>query len=100
MAHRVAWELANAEEIPAGLYVDHMCRNRRCVNPDHLRVVTPRVNATENNVGPSAANAARTHCVNGHEFTLENTYVHGPGWRKCRTCLAARRRRYRSKEKV
>ena len=84
-AHRVAWELMRGP-IGAGLQLDHVCRNRRCVNPDHLEVVTNAVNVLRG-VGPSAINARRTHCSNGHAFSVENTRI-GPrnGRRICRAC--------------
>jgi hypothetical protein len=63
-AHRVVYEIL-AGSIPAGLHIDHLCRNRRCVNPAHLEPVTQ----AENN-----RRAMRTHCLRGHEFTPENTY--------------------------
>ena len=62
-------------ERPPGLYADHVCRNRACCNPDHLRFVTPAVNGLENNVSPFAINKAKTHCSKGHEYTPENTAV-------------------------
>ena len=61
-AHRVSWKLAGGE-IPEGMVVDHMCRNTLCVNPKHLRIVTPRINGTENNASPMAINAQKTHCA-------------------------------------
>lgn len=54
LAHRVAWELANGP-IPEGLQIDHICRNRACVNVDHLRVATRKQNL-ENHSGPSSRN--------------------------------------------
>lgn len=87
-AHRLAMErLVGA--IPKHLVIDHICRNRRCVNIGHLRVVTRRENALENNDSPHAINAARTHCKNGHEFDAQNTYFAPQGdylRRYCRKC--------------
>lgn len=60
-SHRVAVAL-DGRTIPAGMHVDHICRNGLCHNPKHLRIVTPSINAVENSVGPCARNAAKTHC--------------------------------------
>lgn len=90
-AHRVAWELA-VGPIPAGLVIDHLCRNRACVNPDHLRVVTTR----ENLMAPGSLHPGRaTHCPQGHEYSATNTRHYG-GRRSCRTC---HRERVRSTRK-
>ena len=85
-AHRYAYE-ALAGPIPDGLQLDHLCRVRNCVNPAHLEPVTVREN-TRRGMSPAAKHGAKTHCVHGHEFTPENTYVipGSPGWRRCRTC--------------
>jgi hypothetical protein len=79
LAHRVAWTLANGP-IPAGMTIDHLCRNRRCCNPAHLRLLTNLENARDN--GP----ARRTHCPRGHEYAGENLYVSPRGDRRCRVC--------------
>lgn len=91
-AYLVAYEIM-VGAIPDGAFLDHLCRNRLCVNPSHLEPVTPRVN-TLRGVGPTARNAARTHCHRGHAFTPENTIVHPLG-RNCRECrrVAERGRR-------
>ncbi len=72
-AHRFVLELV--APIKKGMMVDHICRNRICVNPNHLRIVTPRINAIENSMCPSAINHNKTHCSKGHELTKENTYI-------------------------
>lgn len=83
-AHRVMWELM-VGPIPDGKVLDHLCRNRGCVNPAHLEVVTQGENVLRG-IGPVAVNARKTHCKNGHEFTEENTIIRREGWRGCRTC--------------
>lgn len=86
LAHRVSYELAYGE-IPDGLPLDHLCRMRNCVAPLHLEAVTHRENALRG-IGPTAANARKTHCPQRHEYTPENTYVFG-GSRNCRACHQA-----------
>ena len=85
-AHRVGYMLT-VGPIPDGLELDHLCRNRACVRPDHLEPVTGRVNLLRGE-GASAVNAVKTHCVNGHRFTDENTYA-WRGTRNCKTCREA-----------
>jgi hypothetical protein len=93
-AHRLAYMSANGP-IPEGLVLDHLCRTRNCVNPDHLEPVTQLVNVMR---GESfgATMARRTHCVHGHEFNPKNTRVDRIGRRHCRPCEAARMRRKRA----
>jgi len=86
LGHRYAYEFC-VGPIPAGLKLDHTCRVKHCVSPDHLEPVTSREN-TLRGIGPSAVNARKTHCNQGHEFTDENTYVFPDGrQRQCRTCI-------------
>ena len=88
-AHRLAWELYRGP-IPSGMVMDHICRVRCCVNPEHLRVVTYRQNAIENSVSITAVNRHKAHCQRGHPFTDENTFPRRKG-RECRTCRRARK---------
>lgn len=87
MAHKYVFE-ALVKKVPEGLSLDHLCRVRCCVNPQHLEPVTTRENIMrgENKV---AALAGRTHCNRGHEFTAENTSVRkhrGKTYRGCKKC--------------
>lgn len=98
-AHAVAYELL-VGEVPDGFELDHLCRNRGCVNPAHLEVVTHRTN-TMRGVSPHALNAKKTHCINGHEFNAENTYFRpGPTPRRdCRQCLLIKSRSYYARKR-
>lgn len=70
-------------EIPNGYEIDHKCRNPKCWNPEHLQVLPRSENARRNK--HAEANAAKTHCVHGHELTEDNTYWYA-SHRRCKTC--------------
>ena len=82
--------------IPDGLYIDHLCLNRGCVNPDHLEAVTPAENMRRSVMRERQHRTltGRTHCKHGHDWTEDNTYWYRGG-RICRTCRTDRKRRYR-----
>jgi len=90
LVHRVSWELERGE-IPAGLQIDHLCRNRACCNPDHLEPVTGRENVLRSPTAPTAINARKTHCDAGHPLEGANldSYALGRGVRACRECSRA-----------
>lgn len=96
--HRIAWIKANGP-IPAGLEIDHVCRNRACANVAHLRLVTHRDNllASENTL--AGKNARKTRCANGHSFDAENTHTDKQGKRHCRACDRQRKARRAKKGK-
>ena len=91
-AHRWSY-LHYVGPIPDGLTVDHLCRQPRCVNPDHLDAVPQG----ENNRRVWRTNVERgevaSECKNGHPITLESTYVDPQGQSSCRRCKAAHARR-------
>jgi Pyruvate/2-oxoacid:ferredoxin oxidoreductase delta subunit len=106
--HRRYWERATGKKVPDGLEIDHLCRVRACVNPNHLEPVTHVENLTRGNVQEitRARHAKVTRCPKGHEYIPENTIYKkhkiksGKAYfvRKCRICLnAASRRIYRQK---
>jgi hypothetical protein len=97
LAHRAAWQLVNGK-IQHGLTLDHLCRNRSCVNPDHLEAVTQQTNVLRGD-GIAAKNAQKTHCKHGHEFTAENTYLFR-GRRTCKECNRGYTRDYQRRKRA
>ena len=109
LAHRVAYTLF-VGDIPAGLTIDHtchtkrcdggvICEHRRCVNPEHLEPATQQTNLLRGRTIP-AANAAKTHCLRGHEFTPDNTVVYkNKLGQPFRYCLACEQERYQQQRR-
>lgn len=73
--HTIVLMLLQGIEGSREVFADHLCRVRMCCNPDHLRLVTPRENALENNSSPFAANAKKECCPHGHPYSPENTAI-------------------------
>ena len=103
--HRVAWVLVHGQ-IPNGLVIDHLCRNRKCANVSHLRLVSLADNVLKNSESIPALNAVKTHCLRGHEFTTKNTYlavkkgIPQRTYRRCRICSAMRARIYKAEKRT
>jgi hypothetical protein len=85
-AYRFAYE-STIGAFPEGLESDHLCRNRACVNAEHIEPVTHETNMRRGTSGESSRARAmlRTHCKNGHAYDEANTYIK-QGWRFCRAC--------------
>ena len=96
-AHRISFRIFNGE-IPAGFEIDHICRNRGCVNPDHLRAVTHRENMRASDA-LMGVNARKTSCKRGHPLAGDNLFVSVQGARQCRECLRMHARNARSRRK-
>lgn len=84
VAHRFAYEVT-VGPVDTSLDVDHLCRNRACVNPRHLEPVSRAENLRRARLHRKPV----THCPRGHEFTQENTYVNPKGSKVCRACKKA-----------
>lgn len=89
-AHRLSYETL-VGPIPEGLVIDHLCRNKACVNPDHLEPVTNKENLLRG-FTETRYHSTKTHCKNGHEYNEENTQF-GNSQRYCRPCARDKQKR-------
>lgn len=93
-AHRLSYRLF-VGEIPDEVVIDHVCRIRKCVNPDHLRLLSNKENILIG-TGASAVNSKKSHCIRGHKFTTDNTNLKkrpsGRVERNCKQCRKLLRR--------
>jgi len=100
-AHTSSYRLFRGE-IPAGRQIDHLCKVRRCVKPDHMEVVTPRENLMRAETN-AAINVAKTQCIWGHPLSGENLYLHKDKddhmHRRCKVCYARRDRERKQRKK-
>jgi hypothetical protein len=97
-AHRWAYE-ALVGPIPSDLELDHLCRERACVNPSHLEAVAHATN-TLRGMSPGAIALRRNTCIRGHERTVENVYLRADGSRTCRVCHRDDEREYRKRKRL
>lgn len=88
VAHRISYEMKKGP-IGSGLQTDHLCRNRKCVNPAHLEVVTLQENVRRG-MSVQNVNRMKTHCKKGHSYSGVNLFIDAAGGRICREC----RRKY------
>ena len=93
-AHRWFYE-RRFGSLPDGLELDHLCRNKSCVNPMHLEPVTH----SENVRRAGTANGRKTHCPHGHPYEGDNLMLTKHGHRFCRACLQERNRKWTAKQK-
>lgn len=99
-AHRVSYILLVGPIAP-GLQVDHLCRVRHCVNPDHLEPVTPQVNHQRaDHYAMGRGHRGWTHCVHGHPFSGDNLHIAPNGRRVCRTCSRDAQRRMKARRRA
>lgn len=96
-AHRVMYELKVAQ-VPEDLVIDHLCRVRHCVNPDHMEVVSQEENIRRGEGGKNYRD--KTHCPQGHPYAGDNLYTAPSGNRLCRKCQRRHQRAFRKRARL
>lgn len=91
MAHRFAYSVWISPLLDSTTVIDHLCRNKKCVNPAHMEEVTIQINTQKGLAGHHTFQSGKTHCPQGHSYDVENTYVTKNGKRMCRACGRLRR---------
>lgn len=99
-SHRFYWEFINGE-VPRGKELDHLCRNKKCVNPGHLEAVSHKENMRRGLTNVASINIIKTHCPKGHSYSGENLIRTKVG-RICRICTNSRNLSiyHKNKEKI
>lgn len=98
-AHRVVYETL-VGDIPDGMQIDHLCRNRACVNPDHLEPVSAAENQ-KRGAGPGGVlYELPTVCKRGHDLTSPGAWLTNRPRRMCRMCQRIRARDYEDRKVV
>ena len=97
-AHRVAFQIAG-NKLDRELVLDHICKKRNCVNPNHLRQVTPKQNVLFNSDSFVAYNRFKTHCPQGHEYSKDNTRLSKTRARYCLACKRIKIASFRARNK-
>jgi len=98
LAHRLAYKMV-VGDIPKNRQIDHLCRNRKCVNPYHMEIVTRKENILRG-FSPAAINSRKTECQRGHVFTSTVRRINGSTFRRCKTCHAANARKYKKTKEL
>jgi hypothetical protein len=95
-AHRMAWQLTHGSIAP-GIHVLHRCDNPACVNPSHLFLGDPKINAQDRSKKGRGSYQDHTHCKQGHPFSGNNLFI-SRGFRRCRACARAWDSAYRERK--
>lgn len=95
-AHRVSYEIFNCCKLAPGIHIHHKCKNKLCINPEHLQELTNAEHYKLTDMNKVWRD--KTHCIRGHEFTQLNTYTYynkkGNKIRACRECVRMRGKAY------
>lgn len=98
-AHLISYILTKGP-IPNGMLIDHLCKNKSCVNPDHLEAVTSRENSLRATNTIASINASKTHCPVGHPLDGDNLIISKNGHNGARRCKTCKNEKERARQKL